>query len=121
MKKFFAAVFVLLCAGGVLFGARTVGGMFDDVKAVYRDELSKSQILNQNAQRQITELMEENARLREELEKMRASQDERFKIEGKDEKEDEDVRHQVIEGRAGESADGVDTPRGGDGADNSNY
>ena len=70
MRNFFNTLFVLVIATAILYAVWTVGMMFDDMKATYRDELHKSQLLNHSAQQRIIELMDENARLREELEEI---------------------------------------------------
>ncbi|MCL2837475.1 MAG: hypothetical protein FWE04_00155 [Oscillospiraceae bacterium] len=71
MKRFFTILIVLLMIAGGLYGAWTALEFFDNVRLNYREELARSQLLNQNAQQRITDLIAENTELRSELEELR--------------------------------------------------
>jgi len=72
MKRFFTVLIVLLIIGGGLYGAWTALEFFDNVRLNYREELARSQLLNQSAQQRITNLITENEELRSELEELRS-------------------------------------------------
>jgi|GEM_PF-2791085 len=72
MKRFFTILIVLMIIAGGLYGAWTALEFFDNVRLGYREELARSQLLNQNAQQRITDLMIENAELRLELEELQS-------------------------------------------------
>ena len=66
----FGILFFMLL-GGTFYGAWFFGNIYDNIKSVYNEELSKSQLLNQSTQNSITSLMEENAKLKHELESLK--------------------------------------------------
>ena len=105
MKKFFNTLFILLFASGLLYAAWTVGVMMDTVKINYRDELSKSQLLNQNTQQQIIELIEENSRLRIELNELKGKITPASTINLEEDKQN--VGYQVTEERTGAGESGT--------------
>jgi len=70
MKKFLRILFAVTVLAGGLYGAWTALEYFDNVRVAYREELARSQLLNQANQQRISELMAENIRLRAELERV---------------------------------------------------
>ena len=86
MKRFFKILISLIIIAVILYGAWTALETFDNMRAFYREELSRSQLLNQSAQQRITDLLEENANLRHQL----STNNEQT------EEETENVRHQII-------------------------
>ena len=72
MKRFLTFLLSVVIIAGGLYGAWIGLEFFDNMRAGYREELSRSQFLNQAAQQRITILLEENARLQAELDELRS-------------------------------------------------
>jgi len=60
----------MVLISGALYGAWTALEHYDNTRAAYREELERSRILNFTNQQRISELMQENAELRAELDAM---------------------------------------------------
>jgi len=67
MRRFIYIVVSLTIISGILYGAWMALDYFDSVRSNYREELSRSQLLNQSAQQRIADLLVENAELRRQL------------------------------------------------------
>jgi len=93
MKKFLRVLLSIAIIAGGIYGAWIALELFDDMQTNYREELLRSRLLNLGSQQRITELLNENARLRNELDALRAvavfAEDEIEELE----EDEEDVRH----------------------------